>query len=313
MASSRPAAGGRRQSGGRRRLPLPFGRKVVLPGRGTTFVREAGSAAAPSTVLLIHGWLASAGLNWAPVFAPLGKHFRVIAADLRGHGRGIRTQRRFRLEDCADDLAALVDDLGCGPVIAVGYSMGGLIAQLLWRRRSDVVAGLVLCSTTRTFLPGRRARFVYGNTMNYFASAIRVGRMAAWWYAPFRLRMAMSLGRRRPTSVPVWSAAELRRHDMRQVLEAGYDTCQFDSRPWIGEVDVPTAVIVTTKDRAVPPAAQRQLAKSIADAAVHELDDDHIAFTHAHFAPVLVDACRDVTRRVQRRARAQRSEPRARR
>src|SRR5215468_296544 len=186
MASSRPAAGGRRQSGGRRRLPLPFGRKVVLPGRGTTFVREAGSAAAPSTVLLIHGWLASAGLNWAPVFAPLGKHFRVIAADLRGHGRGIRTQRRFRLEDCADDLAALVDDLGCGPVIAVGYSMGGLIAQLLWRRHPGLVAGLVLCSTTHTFVPGPRQRIAYSAMLRYGASTVRASRMATRWYRALR-------------------------------------------------------------------------------------------------------------------------------
>ena len=109
-------------------LTVPLGRRVDLPGRGTTFVREAGSPSAPFTVLLVHGWLASAGLNWAASFEPLGEHFRVVAADLRGHGRGIRTRRRFRLEDCADDLGALVDELGCGPVIVVGYSMGGLVS-----------------------------------------------------------------------------------------------------------------------------------------------------------------------------------------
>ena len=80
----------------------------------------------------------------------------MVAPDLRGHGRGIRSRRPFRLEDCADDLAALVEQLGCGPVVVVGYSMGGLVAQLLWRRHPDLVAGLVLCSTARVFLPGGR-------------------------------------------------------------------------------------------------------------------------------------------------------------
>ena len=48
-----------------------------------------------------------------------------MALDHRGHGRGIRSRRPFRLEDCADDAAALIDELGLGPVTAVGYSMGG--------------------------------------------------------------------------------------------------------------------------------------------------------------------------------------------
>ena len=53
----------------------------------------------------------------------------------------------MRLADCADDMAALIDELGTGPVIAVGYSMGGPIAQLLWKRHPEKVAGLVLCAT----------------------------------------------------------------------------------------------------------------------------------------------------------------------
>ena len=43
----------------------------------------------------------------------------------------------MRLADCADDVAALVDELGVTKVIAAGYSMGGPVAQLLWRRHPD--------------------------------------------------------------------------------------------------------------------------------------------------------------------------------
>ena len=196
---------------------------------------SSGSPVSPdaaTTVLLVHGWFASAGLNWAPSFDPLGEHFRVVAPDLRGHGRGIRSRQPFRLEDCADDLAALVEQLGCGPVVVVGYSMGGPVAQLLWHRRPDLVAGLVLCSTTRGFLPGRaRQRYVFGTTMNYGAGTIRLSRMASRFYNPLGLRPVNPLPRRRPETMRRWAAAELRRHDMRQVLEAGHATCRFDSRP----------------------------------------------------------------------------------
>jgi 3-oxoadipate enol-lactonase len=279
-------------------LAVPVGRRVELPGRGTTFIREAGAADAAVTVLLVHGWFASAGLNWAPSFAPLGEHFRVVAPDLRGHGRGIRSRRRFRLEDCADDLAALVEVLGCGPVIVVGYSMGGLVAQLLWRRRPDLVSGMVLCSTTRHFLPGRgRQRYVFGTTMNYGAGTVRFSRMASRFYNPLGLRPVNPLPRRRPESMRVWVAAELRRHDMRHVLEAGQATCRFDSRSWIGEVDVPTTVVVTTDDSAIPVLAQQKLAGAIPGATVREVDDDHLACATEAFAPVLVDACREVADR----------------
>ena len=83
------------------------------------------------TLMLIHGVTFTAELKWAKVFAPLARHFRVVAADLRGHGDGIRAGSRFRLEDCADDVAALAGVMGIGRFAAVGYSMGGMVAQLL--------------------------------------------------------------------------------------------------------------------------------------------------------------------------------------
>ena len=116
------------------RPTLAPGRFVELPGRGRTFVRERGGPAEAPVIVLLHGWTATAALNWAPSFAPLSDRFRVIALDHRGHGRGLRSRRPFRLEDCADDVAALLAAVGIERCIAVGYSMGGPIAQLLWQR-----------------------------------------------------------------------------------------------------------------------------------------------------------------------------------
>ena len=69
----------------------PVSRPVELPGRGTTRVWECAGPRGADTLMLIHGLTFTAELNWAKVFAPLSRHFRVIAIDLRGHGDGIRT------------------------------------------------------------------------------------------------------------------------------------------------------------------------------------------------------------------------------
>jgi len=79
--------------------PLPPGRVVNLPGRGEVFVRDSGGPPALPAVLLLHGWTASADLNFFPVYDRLAEAYRVIAPDARGYGRGMRPAEPFTLED----------------------------------------------------------------------------------------------------------------------------------------------------------------------------------------------------------------------
>ena len=155
--------------------PLPPGRLVPLPGRGTTFVRElAGPPGAP-TVILLHGWTVTADLNWFPSYGPLARRFRVLALDQRGHGRGLRSWRPFRLEDCADDVAALAQVTDTDRAIVIGYSMGGPVAQLVWRRHPELVEGLVLCATSARFVRDPGERLLFASMMGLSVAARRNG------------------------------------------------------------------------------------------------------------------------------------------
>ena len=53
--------------------------------------------------------------------------------------------------------------------------------------------------------------------------------------------------------------------------EAGAAVWRFDSRSWVGRLDCPVVVVVTTDDRLVPPRAQYELASLLPEAAVHEV------------------------------------------
>src|SRR6478752_10156563 len=81
-----------------RPVGLPPGRNLLLPGRGRTYVRHLRRRGGRMTVVLLHGWAATADLNWGSSYAALGERFDVVSIDHRGHGRGLRTTERFTLE-----------------------------------------------------------------------------------------------------------------------------------------------------------------------------------------------------------------------
>ena len=227
--------------------PLPTGRVIDLPGRGSTFVRKVPGPPGAPTVMLLHGLAATADLNWFRAYAPLGDHFRVVALDHRGHGRGIRSREPFRLSACADDTVALADQLGIETFIPVGYSMGGPIAQLVWYRHPRRVEGMVLCATSRDFRGHPRERILFGALAAVAVAApldpTRLARTTADLVLSWRLAGQPHAR---------WALEELRRADSRAVLQAAGDLGRFTSREWIGEIDVPIAVVVTRQDRLVP-------------------------------------------------------------
>ncbi len=267
---------------------LPPGRPIELAGRPPAYVRElAGPPGAPALVLL-HGLTASADLNWFPSFDILGRSFRVVSYEHRGYGDG---GDPGTLEDCADDSVAVADALGIDRLVAVGYSMGGAIAQLVWRRHPRRVRGLVLCATSSTFRVTPRERAMAA-TLPLCSAASRLSPALGRRYVGATL-----LRRFDGSPLKPWAVTELRRHHPAAVLDCAAALARFSSCSWIGGVDVPTAVVVTTRDVLVPPDRQLALARAIPGATVHRVDGDHGVFLAPdRFVPVLVEACRAVSR-----------------
>lgn len=274
---------------------LPRGEVVHLPGRGELFVRDVPSLRPDApTVVLLHGWSASADLNWHPYLANLARHFRVIAFDQRAHGRGIRHDDPFRLEDCADDAAALIEHLHIDRAVVVGYSMGGSVGQLLWQRHPHLVDGLVLCSTSASFGCTARLRVLFRAASA--ASSMGITGPASVVARRWLTTIARINGVRNDAG---WALDEFRRHDWQQLVEAGHQIGRYDSRPWIGGITVPTAVIATMADEVVPTLHQLELARSIPGATLRRMSGGHhqCVTEPNRFEPVLVDACREVAAR----------------
>ena len=268
----------------------PLTRLAELPGRGAMRVWECAGPRGAETLVLIHGVAVTAELNWGKVLAPLARHFRVVAADLRGHGDGINTGSRFQLEDCADDVAALARALNVRRFVAVGYSMGGMVAQLLYRRHASLLSGLVLCSTARNVRESPMEKLA-ALALSATAAALRWNPILQLVSAEV-LGLAL-LGHVDDPATARWARAQLSRTTLAAAVSAIQAACEFTSDGWISQVDVPTAVVVTARDRIVSASRQLELARAIRGASVHEVDADHGVCVNAPqlFAPALLEAC----------------------
>ena len=261
-------------------LPLPPGRTVLVPGRGEFFVRDSGGSGTP--VLLIHGWMFPSDLNWLHSYAPLAQAgYRVLAMDLRGHGRGLRSGEAFSLAACADDAAGVLAALGLGPALVVGYSMGGPVAQLLAQRHADRVAGFVLCATALDWSDPRQK--VFWRTMGGLRLVLGLFPLGAW-RAGMRVAGA-------PSRESNWVASELSRGSARDLAEAGRELGRFDSSAWAGLLPQSRQVVLMTRDRLVPPRKQHELAAALQiDPVLLDADHDACSTTPREFVLALLGA-----------------------
>jgi pimeloyl-ACP methyl ester carboxylesterase len=262
-------------------VELPPARTVAVGGRGEFFLRDTGGDG--PAVMLLHGWMASADLNWCGAYGALvDAGYRVLAIDHRGHGRGLRALDPFRLTDCAADAAAVMRELGASPALVVGYSMGGAIAQLVARDHRDVVRGLV-CSGTAQHWQDPGTRRVW-RAMGALGLSLSLAPRRTWQSGFRRVGLVDSPG-------TAWAQSEMLRHSARDLAEAGRELGRFDSRPWLPGIDVPAAVVMTTRDTAVPGTKQRELAAALR-AKVFEAPIQHLEITtkSARYNPALLDA-----------------------
>ena len=97
-------------------------------------------------VLLIHG-LGSSSLDWELQMLALAARHRVIALDIRGHGRSDKPRQRYHIVDFAGDVVALIEHLQLAPVHLVGISMGGMIGFQLGVDHPQLLRSLTIVNS----------------------------------------------------------------------------------------------------------------------------------------------------------------------
>lgn len=278
----------------------PDGGWLELPGRGRTWLTDVpGPTPDAPAVILLHAVGCTGLLTWFPVVERLAERHRVVVFDQRWHGRGIVSEH-FSVRDCADDVAAVADALGLESPVVAGYSMGSIVAQRCWRQHPERFGGLVLAATTDHFrTTGSERAFHQG--MELGMGALRTLSRSRTISTATRMTAELLLD---PSDVHEWALAQFRSTSAWAVAQAVASLGRHHSTPWLAQIDVPTAVVVTTRDRVLSPDRQRRIAARIPGATVHEAPCGHAGcvLDADAFAPAFLEAV-DTTmgRRVSRR------------
>ena len=211
---------------------------------------------AGSPVVLLHPFPFARGI-WSGLTEVLALRHRVITVDARGFGESPLGDSGYAIDDLADDLAALLADLGVPRAAVLGMSMGGYTALAFAVRHPARLAALVLCDT--------RAAADSAETRKARDGAI--GRIKATGSGPY---LDGSLARLLSPEAPPALVAFLReRAETRAAsLIAGIEALRDrpDRTGQLGAIGAPTLAIRGSGDQVTPAADMQQMAGAIAGA-----------------------------------------------
>lgn len=206
-------------------------------------------------VVFIHGFPFSHAM-WSAQLGSLGRGRRLIAYDLRGHGRTPPGDGLCTIELLVDDLLRLLDFLRVERAVLCGLSMGGYVALRAAERAPERVRGLILADT-RAEADGNPAKILRSAAMKAIAEK---------GMGPFAEEFAKNLFSPASAGKPcVEQIKALMRANpplgARGALLAL--ASRLDATEWLSRIKAPTLVVVGADDTLTPPALSEALAKAI--------------------------------------------------
>lgn len=232
-----------------------------------------------SPLVFVHGFPLDHSM-WRWQVGRFARSHRVIAPDLRGFGDSDVTDGQVTMEQFADDLAAMLDELHVTqPVILCGLSMGGYIALEFVRKYSNRLSALILCDTRAAADPpeARQKRLEMADEVLREGPSAIADSMIARLFAQKTYRdqpQVVEETRRQILGTPRVgiAAAALGMADRR------------DLTGLVPEISMPTLVIVGEEDGITPPAEMKEMADSIPES-------EFLSVTGAgHMAPLEASA-----------------------
>jgi 3-oxoadipate enol-lactonase len=233
----------------------------IVDRRGPRFAwREAGTGS-PEPIVLLHG-LGGSRTSWDAQLTGLSARHRVVAWDLPGYGESAPLDQPLTFGALADAVADFVEELQAVRVHLVGISFGGMIAQHAAVAHPELIASLVLMSTSPCF-------GLDGTDPDGWRAARLAALDAGQQPADFADAVLRSLAGPHITDVALaGQRAAMARISARALRQAIDCLITHDGRDVLGSIAAPTLCIVGALDDETPVAYSQALAAGIPGAAL---------------------------------------------
>lgn len=193
----------------------------------------------------------------------LAERYRVIAYDHRDHGRSALAGAPYSMDDLVTDAERLIEGTGSAPCHFVGLSAGGFVGLRLALRAPHLLRSLVVFDTSAEHepLPRRLKYHSMFQILRLFGFRPLMGTVMSLMFGPATLS---DLSRR--DEMKLWRA-RIADNDREALIRFGRAIFARDSLvDRLGEIDLPTMVVVGEHDRAQSPARARLIAACIPEA-----------------------------------------------
>jgi 3-oxoadipate enol-lactonase len=201
---------------------------------------------------------------WLPLIDELTDNWSLLLYDMRGHGLSDAGTAPYTIEDHAKDLIGLADKLGITKAIICGLSVGGLVAQSVYKLRPDLVDKLILCDTAHKIGTPEMWNGRIETAMRAGIGSMADAILERWFTSDFRDQRKAELSGYRNMLV-------------RQSPEGYAATCaairDADFTEFAPKIKVPVLCIVGDQDGSTPPALVRSTADLIPGAGFEVIDD----------------------------------------
>lgn len=207
-------------------------------------------------LFLLHGYMVDGGM-FMPVEGGLAQHYRVVIPDLRGYGSAWSWEGPYTFQQRAADIIQLIQALaGDAPVWILGYSMGGVLAQILMREYPEGVEGVVLACTF-AYKPLTTIEQWQGRLLPRLLKMLPPASLANLLYP-------QAFGSENfPPEVVEWYKKALQRTRLEVLLADAENIFSFDGRPFLGQFRKPILVLGGGADLIVPLHHSQLLAEKI--------------------------------------------------
>ena len=203
---------------------------------------------------------------WDGLAAELGKTHPVLRYDHRGHGGSAVPAGPYTLDELVDDAARLIREWGRGPVVFIGLSMGGMVAQGLAIRHPELVKRVVLANTAAQYSDAAKAAWTQR------IAAVQQGGMAA--VADMVVERYLHAGFRNANPAAAQVLREqILRSDAAGYVASCYAVMSVDWLEQLSKVQCPALVIAGAHDVGATPAMAQAIAGRIAGATLKVFED----------------------------------------